>query len=207
MTTHPFHSTGQVPPRPNERSGQPRPPRAPRKFGDEATTPNDRQPRKAPEPPTEQGPRLEWYQESPLGAFKTAIWAFVIMFVALVLIWQGFEWVSYWYNWLLPPVVASLVYFTSRKGWVAAGARWLQHKNTWVDTYDLTEIKIGANGANQVLKLTDSAGRRIQTLPLRDVQANADLWDLVYNGILHSTVNGKANPPRGTRTILKLPGA
>ena len=129
------------------------------------------------------------------------------MFAALAVIWQGFEWVSYWYNWPLPPLVALLIYLTLRKGWVAAGSRWLQHKNAWVDTYDLVDIKIGANGANQVLKLADSTGRRIQSLPLRDLQENADLWDLVYNGILHSVVNGKANPPRGTRVILKLPGS
>ena len=206
MTTHPFHSTGQLPPRPDENTGHPRPPRAPRKFHGKHTTPTGEHPHKTPEPPDQQGLRLEWYRESPLGAFLSGILAAVIVATVGALI-SGPDLINQWYLWPLPVITGALIYFTSRKGWVAAGARWLQHKSSWVDTYDLVEVAIGANGANQVLKLTDSAGRRIQTLPLRDVQENADLWDLVYNGILHSTVNGKANPPRGTRIILKLPGA
>lgn len=206
MSTHPFDTTGQVPSCPDTRTGQPRPPRAHRKFHGRQTTPTDRHPRKAPPPPEQQGPRLEWYQEGPRGALTSGLLGAVIVAVAGTLI-SGPEWVTQWYMWLLPIITGFLVFITLRKDWVAAGARWLQHKNTWVDTYDLVDVTIGANGMNQVLKLTDSQGRRIQTLPLRDVQENADLWDLVYNGILHSTVNGKANPPRGTRVILKLPGA
>lgn len=74
----------------------------------------------------------------------------------------------------------------------------------WVDVYQLTEVRIKAAGVNQMLRLKDSAGRQV-SVKISDVQRNQALWDLAYNGILHSVVVGSADPPKGTRTILELP--
>ncbi|NKQ55367.1 hypothetical protein HFP15_20995 [Amycolatopsis sp. K13G38] len=99
-----------------------------------------------------------------------------------------------------------LIWLITRGGWLAAGARWVQNKVKWVNTYSLTVVDVQASGVNMLLRLRDSSGRDIGSLKLKDVQRNQELRDLVYNGILHSVATGTANPPQKTRTILKLPG-
>ncbi|WP_216212492.1 hypothetical protein [Amycolatopsis aidingensis] len=100
---------------------------------------------------------------------------------------------------------AGIVYRQASKDWLAAGATWFQHRTAWVDLYELTEIEIGAAGAKTMLRMRNASGQNVH-VALNDLQKNQAMWDLVYNGILHSVVIGHADPPAGTRTILKLPG-
>lgn len=198
-----------LPPRPDAITGEPRPPRAPRSFGGDDVTPSDRTPRSRPPLPEGKGPMLEWRQETP----RSALWAGVV--TALIVLglptansWS-FAWMlkpSWAFFWVLSLGGGWLMYKIFSNVWLAAGATWLQNGRYWVDVYQLTEIKVKAAGVNQMLRLKDSVGREIGSLKLGDVQRNQALWDLVYNGILHSVASGAATPSKGTREILKLPG-
>ncbi|MGH3491679.1 MAG: hypothetical protein ACRDRL_08625, partial [Sciscionella sp.] len=154
--------------------------------------------------PSDRGPIFEWSQESPRGALNGGLIMALILAAFLSLKYGGFIWVTIWWWWLIIVGFSLLVARAFSNVWLAAGASWVQYGKEWVDTYTLTDVKIGAAGVNQMLRLTDFAGRKI-SLKLRQTQRNPALWDLVYNGILHSVVTGQADPPKGTRRILKLP--
>lgn len=200
---HPYFATGKLPQKPDPETGQPRPPRAPRVAKKEVPTPRDQTVRKHPTEPAEHGPRLEWCQQTTFGAVSNGAFAAAFM-VAVGLLFAGPDAVTFWFAWPIYIVTGALVAFTMRQEWLAAGATWFQHKQSWVNTYELVEVKIGAASASQTLKLTDQAGQYTEA-KLRDVQENPDLWDLVYNGILHSAVSGKVNVSPGHRKILGLP--
>lgn len=196
-------TTGKLPQKPDPETGQPRPPRAPRMSKKNVPTPRDQTVRKHPTEPAEHGPRLEWCQQSTFGAVFNGAFAAAFM-VAVGLLFAGPDAVTFWFAWPIYIVTGALVAFTMRQEWLAAGAIWFQHKQSWVNTYELVEVKIGAASASQTLKLKDLAGQYTE-VKLRDVQENPDLWDLVYNGILHSTVSGKVSVSPGHRKILGLP--
>ena len=201
---HPYFTTGKLPRRPNPETGEPRPPRAPRVSKKEVPTPRNQKIRKHPDgPPAEYGPRLEWRQQSAVGVLTSGALAFAFLLV-VCLLFAGSDAVTLWFMWLIYIVTGALVALAAHKDWIAAGAGWLQNRNTWVNTYELVEVKIGAASASQTLKLKDLAGQYTE-VKLRDAQENPDLWDLVYNGMLHSAVNGKVNVSPGHRKILGLP--
>lgn len=155
--------------------------------------------------PDGQGPVLEWRQET----LRSSIIAGVILVLIGACIptfnSTGFAWLTQWGWWLYLALCFVVGFAVFRGTWTAAGATWLQNGKAWVATYELTRIEVKASGTNQMLRLTDSAGRSIGSLKLMAVQRNQALWDLVYNGILHSVTTGKANPSPGSRKILKLP--
>lgn len=201
---HPYFTTGKLPRKPDPETGQPRPPRAPRVSKKNVLTPREQTVRKHPTGPSdEHGPRLEWCQQTTFGAVLNGAFAAAFMVVVGV-VFAGSDAVTFWFTWPIYIVTGALVAFTMRQEWLAAGATWFQHKQNWVNTYELVEVKIGAASASQTLKLKDLAGQYTE-VKLRDVQENPDLWDLVYNGILHSAVNGKVNVAPGHRKILGLP--
>lgn len=194
-----------LPPRPDPDTGLPRPPRAPRNFAANDPTPTDRSPRRAPPPPEGRGILLEWRQETP----KSAFWAggvLAVLMAGLPTVNSGsFGWmIHWWWYWFLVLFAFWIGYGIFSNMWIAAGATWLQNGKRWVDLYRLTDVNIKAAGANHMLRLKDGVGREV-SVKLDAVQRNQDLWDLVYNGILHAVVTGQANPPGGSRTILKLP--
>lgn len=206
MTTPQPAIPAWLPPQPDPQTGQPRPPRAPTTFASNESTPTNRPARNHPPLPEGQGPTLEWRQDTAKGALGSGVIAAAIVAVVPTLETQGFGWVTTWYWWPSIALAGLLIYLIMRASWLAAGARWLQYKDQWVDTYELTHVHVQASGANMMLRLTDSAGRSIGSLTLKGIQRNQALWDLVYNGILHSVVTGRANPPTNVRTLLKLPG-
>src|SRR5207249_2037980 len=98
-------------------------------------------------------------------------------------------------------IVATTLSFM-RRAFYAAGADWVRNRKEWVKTYELTEIEMHLHRAGIELFLKDGSGRSFSSR-LADLQANRDLWDLVYNGIRHSLANGaKANSY--ARNALKL---
>lgn len=202
----PFPSSDQLPPQPDPQTGLPRPPRAPRNFHGRVATPVGRAPRKGASPaPTTHGPALEWNQQSRRSAIWSGLIAAAIIAGFFLFRFGGFGWVTQWWCWLLVVVCGLAIYKATSNTWIVAGSDWLQNGSQWVNVYELVEVKIGASGANQVLRLKDSYGRRIRSVSLSAVQANQPLWDLVYNGIVHAVISGKADPPKGTRKILSLP--
>ncbi len=87
---------------------------------------------------------------------------------------------------------------------IAAGADWLLWKKKWVRTYDLAKVKLSPRGAQFNLVLTDREGRKL-SIPWLQLCYNRELWDLVYNGILHSAHNGSFASNREARSTLHLP--
>ncbi|WP_143271334.1 hypothetical protein [Amycolatopsis echigonensis] len=149
---------------------------------------------------------MEWRQDSGRGAVQSGVIAAVIVAVVPTVETQGFSWAATPYWWPFIALAGVLIWLIMRGGWLAAGACWVQNKDKWVNTYNLTAVDVHASGVNMMLRLQDTAGRDIGSLKLKDVQGNQKLWDLVYNGILHSMAQGTANPSEKARTILKLPG-
>ncbi|MFC7449732.1 hypothetical protein [Rhodococcus daqingensis] len=118
----------------------------------------------------------------------------------------GLVWMTWWWSWLVLGLWLAHGWWFSRHGnWLAAGAVWVQQDKNWVNTYELTKIRFTVSGLNRVLKLTDSSGRNIYGLVIRDVQSNQPMWDLVYNGILHSVASGDCDISDKARSVLKVP--
>ena len=90
-----------------------------------------------------------------------------------------------------------IFYRGGSREWVLAGALWLQHNQTWVSLYELSEVKAGAKGYGQGFTLAD----------LRSVQNNQLLWDLIYNGMLYSIRNGTLHPDKRAQRMLSQPAA
>lgn len=110
-----------------------------------------------------------------------------------------------WPIWIVPIATGVLVYAGLRKKKIGAGADWLSlGRKSWVDTYALTEIKVKTTGSGNYADITDNEGRFVG-VDLVGLHEDRDLWDLVYNGMLHSVVLGGATTNRKARTVLGLP--
>lgn len=119
---------------------------------------------------------------------------------------HGFSWVGWLWVWIVLAVFLMWELATMRQGsWLAAGAVWVQQDKYWVNTYELTRIQFTVSGLNRVLKLSDSSGRNIYGLNIRKIQSNQPMWDLVYNGILHSVASGNCDISDKARSVLKVP--
>lgn len=117
----------------------------------------------------------------------------------------GIDWMSTWWLWLFviwPPFV---FYFIGRSVGISAGADWFAVKNGYVDTYELTEVKVvgTSGGLAWDLELQDKSGNEL-SINLREIQTNRDLWDLVYNGIVYSVHRGSAKTNPHALDKLKL---
>jgi hypothetical protein len=160
MTTLP------LPHPPDLQTGRPRPPRAPT-----------------------QGPTLEYFRESNRSIWISAPVAPII--VLLIGLWYGGPSVlTYWWVWALLAVYLAWLVHMARAEFIAAGVDWLQTKNGWVRTYELTNIRYltAAPGAHQ-LGVTDRDNRKL-VMRISLLQSNHRLWDYVYLGLRHSVANG-----------------
>ncbi|WP_238588653.1 hypothetical protein [Rhodococcus pyridinivorans] len=110
-----------------------------------------------------------------------------------------------WVMWVIMIVGAWVMFRATRNHWTAAGSTWVQWRDGWVDTYQLTRIRFSADGPNRVLRLKDIHGNEIHSFKISEIQRNPDLWDLAYNGILHSVASGNCDIDAKTRRILKIP--
>src|SRR5699024_5510752 len=124
-----------------------------------------------------------------------AMMAFLIAMFLCLKDW-GIGWMATWWLWLF--VVAPVVWMaaTTWEYGISAGADWLAVKKGYVDTYNLTEVKLEGAGAGLSWRLTlkDRKGTEF-FLGLANLQSNRDLWDLVFNGIVYSVGRGaKTNP-------------
>ncbi len=155
-------------------------------------------------PPIEFGATLEVAQPRFGDRFGASIAIPVLFAVYGTVIWGGFEWVHHWFNWVLL-VSFSLLVHRGNDRWTAAGATWLQKHTSWVDTYQLTEVHLRASRTNKQLFFRDAHGRNIDHMRIAQIQANPAVWDLVFNGILHSVAAGNCNIDADTRKYLKIP--
>jgi hypothetical protein len=102
----------------------------------------------------------------------------------------GLDWVMTWWMWLIILVSVTLMYRALRGQSLSAGVDWLRVNGGWVRTYELVDIQAHRDPGFIALTLRDSGERRVR-MKLYDLQQSREIWDLVYNGILHSVhVNG-----------------
>ena len=90
---------------------------------------------------------------------------------------------------------------------MSAGADWFRYNNNFVMTYELVSIEVSGYAGGWNIDLADKADHKVSTT-LSRIQANNELWDLVYNGIRHSAADGAStNTLARTKLELKQPPA
>jgi hypothetical protein len=102
-------------------------------------------------------------------------------------------------------IAASTAYTTTvvRAGAHAVAEVDVDGVGTDLPLYELRSIGVTDSRRGLALRLVGPDGRRL-TLPFGLVEANQQLWDLVYNGIRHSAAAGAEVDDR-TRQLLALP--
>lgn len=199
----------QLPPKPAPQTGQPRPPSAPLELG--YTKPANRREKargKVTTSPAGEGPMLEWFY--PDRTSRVIAGSVVTILGSLTYVtkdWingeSGLSWVDTWWLWL---IVAPwpFVFLILGNSPVSAGADWLAGRNLFVKTYELIKVKVGvtSGGAAHELQVVDKYGQTAR-YRLGELQQNDALWDLVYNGLIHSVhVNGAETNQRARDYLL-----
>jgi hypothetical protein len=199
-------TTGKLPAKPDPVTGLPRPPAAPLDgnwgSGHRRSTNRGRKP---PDPPPGQGPTLEWTTSPWKGVPGGVAFMVALGIVFLTLRNGGIDWATSWVNWLIILIITTLgVLFAAWSvGGLAAGAEWIRYGKDWVRTYELTDVRLGVPRSPTTLVLRDTEDREF-SMGLTMFQKNPDLWNLVYNGILHSVHYGGATINDHAREKLML---
>ena len=154
-------------------------------------------------PPPEMGPPLEWCEESKKYPLERAIILVCFCLLSSTFIYRGFDWVYEWFPWTFTLALSVLYYLDKKKDRVLAGAQWVQERDKWVSTYELTRVRFTTVGYNRAAKLVDIHGNEL-VIVLRHTQMNPKLWDLVYNGIVYSVATGNCDISKAARRILKV---
>jgi hypothetical protein len=201
----------ELPPRPDLSTGLPRPPRAPGFIGIDVPVEDsvirERDQALAPIPPPGQSPVLAWYRASSRGSVISAV--MVVLLAAVILTFnRGTGWLvhaKYWGVWAIFATSLVGVYFLSRSERFSAGADWVARGSKWVKVYDLVKVTCHSYpywGAGVCMR--DSGGRKLR-YRFSDLSSDRLLWDLAYNGILHSVIAGGAETNWMLRKSLALP--
>lgn len=197
-----------LPPKPDVHTGEPRPPHGPLEPN---TTlwegEQDKNRAKIPQPPDGYGPILEWFTAPRTAFILPAAFISLIACVIGVIKFGGFDWVTIWWLWILILLPFPMFWLAGSTMRMSAGADWFKHNDKWVDTYHLTKVKVIRSYAKFSVELDDGDGDPSVFIGLPDIQKQQALWDLVYNGILHSIANGTTKEVNSlAREHLKLPG-
>lgn len=179
--------TTKLPPKPDIHTGQPRPPAAPAVLG--LSSERSKEPDSGDVPPAERGPALEVHGNAWWLAPATAGVLAVVTMIAFAVMDGGSDWATEPFSWGLIGVVFVITLVREWGVKLVAGADWLRVNRNWVDTYRLTHITLRGVWFGWMLRLRDADGRRVRTY-ISDLEANAQLWALVYNGMAHSVHNG-----------------
>lgn len=215
MSSRPRYITvSELPPRPDPQTGQPKPPPAPGFMGTDKPDKKNpiTDPSQAPSPPPGQGPVLAWYKTSRLGAIVAALATCgtfgLITFGGSFALGVSHRWMMLWWLWAVLGLLLALGSYFRRRIDISVGADWLQDRRHWVKLYELTNVTlVGRNsyrGNTYSLILKDRDGHVI-LIPVNSIQKDRDIWDLVYNGILHSVVIGEAETNRRLHAIINVP--
>ncbi|WP_020495291.1 hypothetical protein [Sciscionella marina] len=115
------------------------------------------------------------------------------------------DWTGAWYLWVIIGIGFAYPLLMMRGKTVTCGVDWLMYnRKSWVNTYELNEVKVTKYAGGYHITLKDTSGRGIM-LNLRTVQELPYLWDYVYLGIMHSVVYGGARTNNEAVRRLKLP--
>lgn len=98
-------------------------------------------------------------------------------------------WFETWWGWGLVVGVGLLMLLVGRTFRISAGADWFMDRKTLIKTYELVQVAVEKDMSEGELHLRDQRGQQV-SVGLASLQSNETLWDLVYNGIRHSVVNG-----------------
>jgi hypothetical protein len=198
----------ELPARPDPETGLPRPPRAPWFIGSDRphreNSNREQDPTRAPSPPSGQGPVLAWYRESRTGALIGAVIAGALV-AGLGILTRGIDSITFWYSWLVLAVVMAVMYAILRGKGYSAGAEWMATKDKWVRVYELVEVTAHTSGTGVYVTLKDSGGREVEYKFADLGGSDRLLFDLTYNGILHSVIAGGAKTNPLLHRTLKLP--
>ena len=211
-----------LPPRPNS-MGEPAPPRAPAVVGAWAGFPERNRDTVSHRPGLDQRwfARAEPILEVVQARRRNALWfaaryplisglMLAVLVTAYLLIdaarTDGFAWAEEIRVWaviiaVLTAGYTEIRYLQHRKQLVYAGVDWVGEgsgRGECVGTYELSRIAL----TDGTLHLTGRDGTRLD-LPMGLLEANPALWDLVYNGLRHSTAAGAETDPT-TRERLRL---
>jgi hypothetical protein len=150
---------------------------------------------------------LAWYRTKWRAAIGTGVAGFAL--TGFLLTWRtGFQlhWMRYWEIWAGLLVIGLLVGLTQRKGSeCSAGVEWVRGRKGWVRTYELVKVKSSASASGSVSVSMEDADGRVLNTNLGTLQQDALLWDLVYNGILHSVILGDAETNGALHQFVKVP--
>lgn len=147
------------------------------------------------------------YQASRRKAIKAVVWTYVLVMIGIFVV-RGFttSWFHFWWIWPAVAVFSLLAYPIVIKEGTAAGAEWVMFNKSWVRVYELTSIKAYTYSNTLNLHFVDSGGRRLQA-NIGRLQDDRRIWDLTYNGILHSVIKNGADTNQLARGTLRLPGS
>ncbi|WP_233573668.1 hypothetical protein [Amycolatopsis panacis] len=230
VSERPHHMTNEPPPdngsscpdrlplRPDPQSGEPFPPHGLSYVGakqrDPVLDPN-RETRLSykPEPPAGLGPVLAWHRESRRGKAVLVLTGIGLMLVIVagisLLSGDGLAAFGYWQMWVLVAVGTILMagpfsYLTYAAGadwFMVERSRWGVKKRLWVDLYELKKIDVSYGGTTFHLFLYDKDLGLSRSF--EELQRDRRIWDLIYNGILHSVAAGAQVSPQAIG-VLKL---
>ncbi|MER5392697.1 hypothetical protein [Saccharopolyspora sp. NPDC002686] len=184
MTQHMF---ADLPAKPDVQTGEPRPPEAPLVLGKmgPATTDLDQ----AGPVPDGRGPALDVFIQDRRTVLLGSLIVMGVIVIGASLQRGSFEWMS-------DPVMLGIVGVAGLimvlRGWstrLTAGSDWLRVNRKWIDTYKITNIHLYGVIVGWTLVLQDENGRKVRTY-LGSLEANRELWALVYNGLAHSVRTG-----------------
>lgn len=208
-----------LPARPDPDTGKPFPPEAPTRASPKKPEHDKHRETRLshkPDPPPGMGPVLAWHRANTRG--KVFGLVFSLAFLAgggtVIFTLQGdppLEWLQlrYWPLWII--VVGGS--FLMSKPWqmsiMSAGADWVKtenarrnSKNIVLRFYELVEVGGSVAVGRIYLRLRDRDDNAMDML-LTQWQRDQRIWDLVYNGILHSVADG-AKVDKGVDKTLRF---
>jgi hypothetical protein len=206
--TRTWHSFAELPPRPDPKTGHPFPPHAPAYAGSDTdsdkATPRPNRFFGPPEPPEGMGRPLAWHYDNVVGNVRRYFVALAIVLVGIAILsllrGDGLADLLIWQVWPVAVIGTYLMSDPLTFKTITAGSDWLQWgtRKRWyhraprdghINTYELVSVTASGSGASLYLKLEDADGNILFRMR-HALQQNRQIWDLLYNGILHSVANG-----------------
>ncbi|QGK69125.1 hypothetical protein GIY23_05870 [Allosaccharopolyspora coralli] len=158
---------------------------------------------KADTAPEDRGPALELHIQDKRAVLLGALIVVGIIIVGASLQRGGFEWMS---DPIMLGIVAVAGIIMAASGWgvrLTAGNDWLHVKRKWVDTHRLKSVHLYGVVLGWTLVLEDAEQRKVRVY-IGTLEANRELWALVYNGLAHSVSAGATfNPLAGNMLRLR----
>lgn len=125
------------------------------------------------------------------GVAVVLVMCFLTVRGALTADSTAFGWATHWQIWLFLAIAGLfMVWLGGKATRLAAGADWFMKDTVLVKTYELTSVRLGKSwDKDGEVIFHDRHGHDVQ-VDLGTLRVNHNLWDLVYNGIVHSVAAG-----------------